>query len=671
VEKKYLVLLIDALIKEAIGKYEFSDNLRGPRGFKGKDGQDFDLEIHGEELKNFILNNLPKKIELTEDQIKSFKGEKGDTGEPGAPGRPGRDGKDFSFEDNKQEIESILTSHISDIRDTLKLRFSDLSEEEKESLRGSRGADGKAFNLSENIEEISSLIHTYIDQIKGDFKLKFSDLSEEEVSLLRGPRGQRGKQGKDFVFEENKDKIIDILVDYISGIKSELKLTFSDLSEEEKSSLKLKFEDLSDEDKRSLKGARGQRGKQGIQGEKGDRGETGDRGSIWSESRKDPETFEWTSGGDIHLNTNTQDLFIFGKDSGWRKIANIRGARGVPGIPGVVGERGLPGRDGKDGKDAKNIVDVETIQRENKVSLKFIFSDGSEVISDPFEIPESKIIKNVFMAGLGVGSSSGGTGQDGKSAYEIAVENGFVGTEQDWLDSLVGAQGPQGDPGDSAYQVAVNNGFVGTEQDWLDSLVGPQGPQGDPGPQGPPGTGSGSCLAVTDEGNPVTDCAKAIDFVGANIEVTSTTVMDDWPSLDVVDYIGTWVATNPGYLKVSVKSEAEKLEDLKEYAETISSVKLLTAVNSTDVKVASTDTEENATVLGMAISAGLAGAAYKIHLFGKISDPSFNFPVNDLLFLGDNGSITNSLPTGPYLTRVGYSLGSGAIFLSPTTPIEL
>lgn len=32
--------------------------------------------------------------------------------------------------------------------------------------------------------------------------------------------------------------------------------------------------------------------------------------------------------------------------------------------------------------------------------------------------------------------------------------------------------------GDSAYQVAVTNGFVGTEQQWLDSLVGPQGPAG-------------------------------------------------------------------------------------------------------------------------------------------------------------------------------------------------
>jgi len=35
-------------------------------------------------------------------------------------------------------------------------------------------------------------------------------------------------------------------------------------------------------------------------------------------------------------------------------------------------------------------------------------------------------------------AGSGGQGLDGKSAYEIALDNGFVGTEQEWLDSLVG-----------------------------------------------------------------------------------------------------------------------------------------------------------------------------------------------------------------------------------------
>ena len=35
----------------------------------------------------------------------------------------------------------------------------------------------------------------------------------------------------------------------------------------------------------------------------------------------------------------------------------------------------------------------------------------------------------------------------GKSAYAIAVAHGFRGTEQEWLDSLKGLQGPQGEPG--------------------------------------------------------------------------------------------------------------------------------------------------------------------------------------------------------------------------------
>ena len=33
----------------------------------------------------------------------------------------------------------------------------------------------------------------------------------------------------------------------------------------------------------------------------------------------------------------------------------------------------------------------------------------------------------------------------------------------------------KGDPGESAYQIAVDNGFTGTEEEWLDSLVGPRG----------------------------------------------------------------------------------------------------------------------------------------------------------------------------------------------------
>ena len=51
----------------------------------------------------------------------------------------------------------------------------------------------------------------------------------------------------------------------------------------------------------------------------------------------------------------------------------------------------------------------------------------------------------------------GGSGTAGKSAYEIAVDNGFVGTETEWLESLKGAKG---DRGDSGVTTPINGFFT-------------------------------------------------------------------------------------------------------------------------------------------------------------------------------------------------------------------
>lgn len=105
-------------------------------------------------------------------------------------------------------------------------------------------------------------------------------------------------------------------------------------------------------------------------------------------------------------------------------------------------------------------------------------------------------------------------GKDGKSAYEIAVEYGFVGTETEWLESLKGVDGKDGVngkdgcdgrngvdglpgkdgkngadglpgrdgidgiDGKSAYIIAVEHGFSGTENEWLQSLKGADGKDG-------------------------------------------------------------------------------------------------------------------------------------------------------------------------------------------------
>ena len=86
--------------------------------------------------------------------------------------------------------------------------------------------------------------------------------------------------------------------------------------------------------------------------------------------------------------------------------------------------------------------------------------------------------------------ATGAAGSDGKSAYELAVENGYQGSLTEWLASLVGeagAAGADGTDGKSAYELAVENGFEGSLEDWLVSLVGEKGDKGDKGDTGATG----------------------------------------------------------------------------------------------------------------------------------------------------------------------------------------
>lgn len=109
---------------------------------------------------------------------------------------------------------------------------------------------------------------------------------------------------------------------------------------------------------------------------------------------------------------------------------------------------------------------------------------------------------------------AGPRGEKGYSAYELAVKNGYTGTEEEWLKSLQGPQGVKGDTGAvgpagnngadgkagadgadgkdgadglSAYEIAVQRGFNGNEDAWLQSLQGPQGEKGPAGADGKDG----------------------------------------------------------------------------------------------------------------------------------------------------------------------------------------
>lgn len=146
-----------------------------------------------------------------------------------------------------------------------------------------------------------------------------------------------------------------------------------------------------------------------------------------------------------------------GTESEW--LASLKGDKGDPGTPGadgkdgVNGTNGIDGTNGKDGKDGVNgkdgapaTISVGSVKIKGQTLTITNSGTGSAAVLD-FVFPENT-----------------GSGINGKSAYEIAEENGFTGTEQEWLASLKGADGK------SAYEIAVKNGFSGSESDWLDSL---------------------------------------------------------------------------------------------------------------------------------------------------------------------------------------------------------
>lgn len=111
---------------------------------------------------------------------------------------------------------------------------------------------------------------------------------------------------------------------------------------------------------------------------------------------------------------------------GLQGAAGVKGDKGEQGEPGAKGEQGLQGLPGKDGAQglpgAKGDPGAQGIQ--------------------------------------GLPGKDGAKGADGKSAYEVAVSNGFVGNEAAWLASLKGEKGDKGDAGaggsgDSALQLRI------------------------------------------------------------------------------------------------------------------------------------------------------------------------------------------------------------------------
>lgn len=165
------------------------------------------------------------------------------------------------------------------------------------------------------------------------------------------------------------------------------------------------------------------------------------------------------------------------------------------------------------GYDADNIngLRATTVPVTLNVRPSGFVGDGAE------EVPPTPDLYAQLLQKIDEKAESIQNGADGLSAYEIAKENGFSGTETEWLASLkgdrgdtglqgirgekgdkgdTGEQGEKGDTGDtgakgskgdtgadgkSAYDVWLAQGNSGTETDFLNSLKGEKGDKGDTG----------------------------------------------------------------------------------------------------------------------------------------------------------------------------------------------
>ena len=141
------------------------------------------------------------------------------------------------------------------------------------------------------------------------------------------------------------------------------------------------------------------------------------------------------------------------------------GEKGEPGAKGDPGEKGEPGAPGKDGADGV---------------------DGRDVA-------------------------------DGKSAYLLAAEHGYSGSESEWLASLKGEKGDAGQPGE-------------------------RGEKGDPGEQGIPGEKGDTGADGKDGFSPIAAVAKdgsVVTITITDVNGTTTVTLTEGAAVDLTPYAKT------------------------------------------------------------------------------------------------------------------------------------
>lgn len=267
-----------------------------------------------------------------------------------------------------------------------------------------------------------------------DGTVAFESLTEEQVASLKGPQGEQGIQG---LTGQDGKSAYDIYVETTSDnpVKTQAEWLESLVGSVGKSAYELYLTTV-------------------------EQGETPLSLQEWLNSLKGQSGSEGKSAYQSYVDT-TSDNPIKTEEE-W--IASLHGQDGAAGQNGQDGQNGItPYIDQTTGNWMIGETDTG------------IHAQG----------PSGNDGQN------GSNGSNGTNGQDGKSAYELAVDNGYNGTVQQWLDSLKGQDGSNGINGSDGSN-GITPHIDSTTKHWMigstDTGIVAEGQDGSNGTNGTNGT---------------------------------------------------------------------------------------------------------------------------------------------------------------------------------------
>ena len=245
------------------------------------------------------------------------------------------------------------------------------------------------------------------------------------------------------------------------------------------------------------------------------------------------------------LGVALNDMVLDGKGNIFTVTQNINGTyilqkrlniKGEPGDTGLTGPPGQPGMDGNKWIYADiNASDGDDAPEGYKVGDFILDSKG-----DVFEILDTLKLHHLF-------NLKGDPGIEGKSVYQVWLEAGNTGTEDDFIRSI------QGPAGDSTYDLWKRLGHEGTPKDFLESL------KGDDGVVGKDGTKWIYVDQDTFDIDSISDCNVDDFIINNNCDVFK--VLDDHSLQRILNIKGKDYHLEIGQVSTGKKASAEIVDN--------------------------------------------------------------------------------------------------------------